>query len=592
MIKKKSKTSGLMREYVGILIFVCLIICISFFMIRYIINNSFMEESAESAEVVFHQAEDNLRLFEEDIENLYTNIATGQTVIGFLKVEDFAERSGKLREFYQIAGSNMRISRNLENIMLYDEEDNLVTSMGEVFIPKPEGMELSGMITYTGIMESRENRQNYFGVAMPVFDTEETGGYIFLGSVFLLFNVENLQGILDSALLNEEAASAVLDRDGNVMAGTDKWEEEYALLGTPSEGNDYIVNTKELEQSGWKLINIIPKSSMLNNVNQMMQIMYITYVAVIIAMAAVCVTMYVRILKPIRRQMEFMTNYTEDTGQRIEVLENNELGELAGKMNLMLDGIEQLNGRIIENQKKYLELEYAKKQTEMAAYKSQINPHFMYNTFECIRGMALYHGEKEIAELAKSLSKLFRYNVKGDEIVTIQEVLQNLQEYAKIIQYRFMGKYKVEVKSDREALTEKIPKMLIQPLVENAVLHGLETQVEGGSVETAIELCSEDKLKIIVRDSGCGIASEKMEEIREAFRAYDENGCVYNKNQGIGILNVYQRIRLFYGKAADVSIESSEGKGTAITLILPRGIARERIEQKLTFAGREAAAEK
>lgn len=592
MIKKKSKTSGLMREYVGILIFVCLIICISFFMIRYIINNSFMEESAESAEVVFHQAEDNLRLFEEDIENLYTNIATGQTVIGFLKAEDFAERSGKLREFYQIAGSNMRISRNLENIMLYDDEDNLVTSMGEVFIPKPEGMELSGMITYTGIMESRENRQNYFGVAMPVFDTEETGGYIFLGSVFLLFNVENLQGILDSALLNEEAASAVLDRDGNVMAGTDKWEEEYALLGTPSEGNDYIVNTKEMEQSGWKLINIIPKSSMLNNVNQMMQIMYITYVAVIIAMAAVCVTMYVRILKPIRRQMEFMTNYTEDTGQRIEVLENNELGELAGKMNLMLDGIEQLNGRIIENQKKYLELEYAKKQTEMAAYKSQINPHFMYNTFECIRGMALYHGEKEIAELAKSLSKLFRYNVKGDEIVTIQEVLQNLQEYAKIIQYRFMGKYKVEVKSDREALTEKIPKMLIQPLVENAVLHGLETQVEGGSVETAIELCSEDKLKIIVRDSGCGIASEKMEEIREAFRAYDENGCVYNKNQGIGILNVYQRIRLFYGKAADVSIESSEGKGTAITLILPRGIARERIEQKLTFAGREAAAEK
>lgn len=592
MIKKKSKTSGLMREYVGILIFVCLIICISFFMIRYIINNSFMEESAESAEVVFHQAEDNLRLFEEDIENLYTNIATGQTVIGFLKAEDFAERSGKLREFYQIAGSNMRISRNLENIMLYDEEDNLVTSMGEVFIPKPEGMELSGMITYTGIMESRENRQNYFGVAMPVFDTEETGGYIFLGSVFLLFNVENLQGILDSALLNEEAASAVLDRDGNVMAGTDKWEEEYALLGTPSEGNDYIVNTKELEQSGWKLINIIPKSSMLNNVNQMMQIMYITYVAVIIAMAAVCVTMYVRILKPIRRQMEFMTNYTEDTGQRIEVLENNELGELAGKMNLMLDGIEQLNGRIIENQKKYLELEYAKKQTEMAAYKSQINPHFMYNTFECIRGMALYHGEKEIAELAKSLSKLFRYNVKGDEIVTIQEVLQNLQEYAKIIQYRFMGKYKVEVKSDREALTEKIPKMLIQPLVENAVLHGLETQVAGGSVETAIELCSEGKLKIVVRDNGCGIASEKMEEFREAFRAYDENRCVYNKNQGIGILNVYQRIRLFYGKAADVSIESSEGNGTAITLILPRGIARERIEQRLTFAGREAAAEK
>ena len=118
----------------------------------------------------------------------------------------------------------------------------------------------------------------------------------------------------------------------------------------------------------------------------------------------------------------------------------------------------------------------------MIAYKGQINPHFMYNTLECIRGMALYHEEKEIAKLTGSLSKLFRYNVKGEELVSVKEVVKNLKEYALIIDYRFMGKFKVVIEAEESLLQVFLPKMLVQPLVENAVLHGLEPKMDRGEV--------------------------------------------------------------------------------------------------------------
>ena len=118
-----------------------------------------------------------------------------------------------------------------------------------------------------------------------------------------------------------------------------------------------------------------------------------------------------------------MANFKKDTRQRLAVKQNNEIGELAGKMNQMLDDIEELNRAMLETKEKYLELEYAKKQTEMIAYRSQINPHFLSNTFNCIRGMALYHGDKDIAELTVALASFFRYTISAEEMITIREAL-------------------------------------------------------------------------------------------------------------------------------------------------------------------------
>lgn len=274
----------------------------------------------------------------------------------------------------------------------------------------------------------KETGYSYFQVEMPVYNRGDTGSYNNLGSVVLLFASSGLQDIVDTLSLNEETYSAVLDRNGEALAAAGNWKEEYAQLLDGSDGqniqNKYLLYSAPLNKSGWRIVNLVPKSSFMNYVNQIQMINLLTYALVAAALIAICVLMYRKVVQPIRRQMEFVSGYTRDTNQRLTVAENNEFGEMAEKINEMLDGLETMNRQIVEGERKYLELDYAKKQTEMIAYKGQINPHFMYNTLECIRGMALYHEEKEIAKLTGSLSKLFRYNVKGDELVTVKEVIK------------------------------------------------------------------------------------------------------------------------------------------------------------------------
>ena len=201
-------------------------------------------------------------------------------------------------------------------------------------------------------------------------------------------------------------------------------------------------------------------------------------------------------------------------------------------------------------------IELSTKHAELLALQNQINPHFLYNTFNSIRGMALYHGEKEIADLTMALSSFFRYSVQGEETVTVREALENLQRYAQIIQYRFNGKHKVTVNASRDVYLIKIPKMLIQPLVENAVLHGLETKVGEGTVRVDVRQEGQG-LVVRVKDDGCGISEEKQRELKWAMECFDREETIPDGGQGIGFLNVYRRMRLFYGQEAVFTVRST-----------------------------------
>lgn len=574
--EKRRKTS-IMRQYIAILVAACFTVLISFLVTSYIVSELYIDQSRESANVIFCQGKDNLTLFEEDIDNLYTNIASNSVVVSFLRADSLQERTAYLSEIQQIVASNMRISRFLDAVSIYNEADQLVNSNGKTFLAKPDGMGMSGLVTYTGRLRGADGT-NRFGVVMPVYLLTGITPNQTLGSLFLVFNVDNLSSILSASLLNEKSSAAILDADGELIASAGPWLDKYA--GMRAEDNsEYIIQTEHMEASGWRMIHIIPTSSLLDSIEPVRRINLLIYLVFLLAFGGVCGIVYWQMIKPIRRQTEFMTSYTSNTGARIAVLESNELGELARRMNEMLDGIETLNQRILDERKKYFELQYEKKQTEMIAFKSQINPHFMYNTFECIRGMALYHGEKEIAEITQSLAKLFRYNVKGDEIVTVREVLENTREYAKIIHYRFMGKYEVREKADPGALPEKIPKMLVQPFIENAVLHGLEPLTGKGYVEITVLAADSGGLAVSIADNGCGIEPETLEELRSEMEQYDRGEYFPKAREKIGILNTYQRMKLFYGRSARLDVASEKGRGTEIMMTLPARMQEEQPQQ-------------
>lgn len=234
----------------------------------------------------------------------------------------------------------------------------------------------------------------------------------------------------------------------------------------------------------------------------------------------------------------------------------------------MLDEKQKMQLEI--EQLKYLayETELSKKQAEILAYRSQINPHFLYNTFECIRDMALFYDVDDIAELTMALSNVFRFAVKGTDMVTVENELDHIREYAKIVNYRFMGKICIEIEAENSILNCSVLKLLLQPLVENAVFHGLEQKIENGTVWVRVFSSDDQKLCFVVEDDGCGIEPEHLKQITASLET--------EKNTTkIGVFNIYQRLKLHYGKQFSFDIKSISGKGTCITIMIPQKMMTE-----------------
>ena len=218
----------------------------------------------------------------------------------------------------------------------------------------------------------------------------------------------------------------------------------------------------------------------------------------------------------------------------------------------------------------------ALKQAEINVLQSQINPHFLYNILDSIRGQALSEGVPEIADMTESLANYFRYCVtKDDGIVTLADELKNVQNYWKIQQYRFGGKISMEILLDGTSLYPEeyeIPKLILQPIVENAIFHGLETKTGKGHVVIRIENTS-TLLMITVMDDGTGMDEEELEKLRthlkEKQHVIGKNQYGTQRNSGIALLNVNERIKLHYGDEYGLQISSSRLVGTEVEFILP-----------------------
>ena len=217
------------------------------------------------------------------------------------------------------------------------------------------------------------------------------------------------------------------------------------------------------------------------------------------------------------------------------------------------------------------------KQAKLSALQSQINPHFLYNTLECIRSEALLYDCDSIARMAKALASFFRYSIsKKENIVTLREEFNNIENYFLIQSYRFDDKFSFEILAapeDREAYSCLIPKLSLQPIVENAIFHGLETKPDKGKVTIRVEM-TEKNVIIIVSDDGVGIGREELERMRDSIKnsrkETDQEGkSPGERGNGIALTNVSQRIKLIFGEDYGLNLYSTKGIGTDVEIILP-----------------------
>ena len=220
------------------------------------------------------------------------------------------------------------------------------------------------------------------------------------------------------------------------------------------------------------------------------------------------------------------------------------------------------------------ESELLMKQANITALQAQINPHFLYNALECIRAQAIMEGSNEIATVSQALSLFFRYNISStNDLITLKDEFENVKNYILIQQFRFQDRITVETDydiNDKEIMEVLLPKLVLQPIIENSIIHGFEDMTSGAKITIAVER-TQNHITIKISDNGKGMDIHQLNEIKKRLISPIQTNYKSGENSknGIALNNVNRRLELFFGKEYGMNLYSCKGEGTDVELFLP-----------------------
>lgn len=237
------------------------------------------------------------------------------------------------------------------------------------------------------------------------------------------------------------------------------------------------------------------------------------------------------------------------------------------ELGILSDAVDQMAADLLvmmEKEKESLEKDRLVKELELQALQSQINPHFLFNTLNVLSKLALLEGAEQTSDLIVSMSNLLRYNLRSlDQPVTLENELKHVDEYIAIQKARFRDRVQFETDIDKSVLQILVPSLTIQPIIENAFMHGIDHMEQGGVIRLAIRRLGQEVL-ISIADNGAGMEEETRKSLLEL-----KGKEISRTSTGIGTRNVFKRLALFYGKDDLVEISSEPGKGTEIRFRIP-----------------------
>jgi len=312
---------------------------------------------------------------------------------------------------------------------------------------------------------------------------------------------------------------------------------------------------------GIKLYKLILFDELAQKINGVTLQMLGQVLILIIASSILIFILITLILKKLRQvilSMRAVENGNFDVS--IDIKGDDEIDELAQHFLNMVEKLKILIGEMVRR-------EVAQKDAQIKALQSQINAHFIYNVLENIKMMAEYSENYDVSDAITKLGKMMRYNMSWKrKFVTLKEEIENIQNYISLMNIRYDKEIKLLVNVDNEILNIEIPKLILQPIVENAINYGIEPKGEGGSIFIDGSIIG-NYIVISIIDDGLGIEKEKLVAIQMALENDIETECYHG--QGIALKNVNERIKLAYGKEFGIKIDSKFGEFTKVTITLP-----------------------
>lgn len=396
------------------------------------------------------------------------------------------------------------------------------------------------------------------------------------GVLMIDMNFSVIEDLIKEVTLGKKGYVFIMDEENNIVyhhqqqllySGVKEEKLEgisERLMGsfvqTDSNGENRILTVYPARHVSWKLVGAYYLSDLTAAQRDLTQFILLTMAIGMLIFISVSIYMTDRITKPIAELEDSMRAVERgDFNTQIDVQGEYEVVQLARRFNLMTMRIKSLMGQVVSEQE-------AKRKSELSALQAQINPHFLYNTLDSVIWMAESGKHQEVVKMVTALARLFRISIsRGRNVISVKEELSHAENYLTIQKMRYKDQFEYSFEVEDAVLELKTQKLLLQPIIENAIYHGIRQMVDEG--EIVIRAFARDDVLIFeIEDNGLGMSSEVAAKLLEKHPDDDSETV---RVGGVGVMNVYERIQLMYGEAYGIKIESEIEEGTRITLRIP-----------------------
>ena len=385
--------------------------------------------------------------------------------------------------------------------------------------------------------------------------------------VVMDFRFSQIADFVDEVGIGPHGYCFIMDQDGNMVYHPQQQlifsglkEENLELLKDRPDGyleqSDVIYTIQTMEDSGWRVVGVSYVDELITQRVQNV-VAILLGLLLFVLFSAICSSLVFSrmISRPVKRLIQAMEQF-EDSASDFTyhaVEGSREIGELSHSFGHMVVQIQQLMEKVREE-------EITLRKAELRALQAQINPHFLYNTLDAIGWLCEEERTQDAVEMVNALAKLFRISIsKGHEIIPVEKELEHARSYLKIEKFRYKQfTYSFDV--DEDCLNYYCNKITLQPIIENAIYHGLDRMVDEGEIRIGVHSRG-DNLVFTVEDNGIGMTKEQCREILE--------GSAGDKT-GIGLRNVNNRIKIYFGEQYGIQIDSELDEGTTVTIIMPK----------------------
>lgn len=568
-VKNKLKNLGISQKFLcSLMIFQVIPLLLLFMIVTFQLRSSLNTKACDINLEILKQTKAGLESFIRDVENVSLNIAADENIQEIIRMYGIKGRTEELEKRKVDLSYQMRIemesSRNLKSMSIF-KPGSVILQIGDYVLREDEQMiprlnELGGLPMWTTLHTGETVSYNapyeklYLLRAINDMKTMEIIAYerITVDEASLH---EQYTGIL-----SEKSRLFIADQDGRILSSSENGclgmaftELGYGELPGGNAGyfktGDVIVSYYVIDTAGFRIVKVDDPGDILQSSNAVYYTVVVCMMLTLIFGVVFYTVQKKTMIQPIQQISRETEAFTEERFQ-IGIYDDSE--DEIGILNRNLAEMVAYIHNLIQTQYKN---EIKRKEIELKYMQSQINPHFLYNTLDSIRWMAVVEHNEEIAAQVEALSDVFRHALnRGNELVTVKQEVEHLKSYLLIQKNRFGERIRVSIMVDQELEDCRVQKLILQPLVENAFVHGLEKKVGGGSIWVKVQK-EEQMLLYTVEDDGVGTDAG---EINRYLKDENESENVF------ALKNIDERLKMKYGNDCGIRFYSRENVGTRV----------------------------